>query len=194
VSCRFMGYRTASKVITLNAQEERLDFIMQPESFEVSEVVIRSDAEDPAYGIMRKVIARRKEHADRVRTMETDVYLKAIIHTRSMPVKILGLSLSEEDLEASQKQMNLYSAGRGSLYALEEVSHYTFQQPDKSRNYVLSVRESGDPQGLGFASMPPITNIYENNINLLGVNQRGFISPASSNAFLYYEYELQGSI
>lgn len=193
ISCRFMGYRTVSKTVTLVGQEQRLDFTMQPESFEVAEVVVRSDAEDPAYAIMREVIARRKEHADRVQTLETEVYLKALLHTRAMPEKILGISLSDADFEASRKEMNLDTAGRGILYALEEVSHYTFQQPGHSRNYVLSVRESGDPQGLGFASMPPITNIYDNNINLLGVNERGFISPASSNAFLYYAYELLGS-
>lgn len=193
ISCRFMGFRTASATVTLQAQEERLDFTLQPESFEMAEVLIRSDAEDPAYGIMRKVIAARKAHASRVRTMETEVYLKAVMHTRSLPEGLFGLARSDSDLEDTRNRLNLDSAGRGILYMLEEVSHYTFAHPDKSRDYVLSVRESGDPQGLGFASMPPITNIYENNIDLLGVSPRGFISPAAGNAFLYYRYELLGS-
>src|SRR5690606_20589075 len=59
---------------------------------------------------------------------------------------------------------------------------------------VESVRESGNNNGLGFAQMPPIINIYENNITILnGLSRRGFISPASDNAFFYYQFNYMGS-
>lgn len=91
-------------------------------------------------------------------------------------------------------EMGMDSAGRGIIYLLEELSSYSYQSPNKEYNKVISVRESGDPQGVGFATMPPITNIYENNLRIMdGLNERGFISPANSNAFLYYKYKFLGS-
>src|SRR5690606_39127153 len=135
----------------------------------------------------------RKEHAARIKTLETKIYLKGAIRTRSFTDMIMGVKIQNDDMKDVNGQLGLDSSGKGILYLLEEVSHYYYKAPDKSYNKVRSLRTAGDPNGLGFATMPPIINIYENNIDMLGLNERGFISPAHSNAFYYYRYKFLGS-
>ncbi len=195
ITAQYIGYQPTTRQVN-SATDKEVNFKLQPQRLEVKEVTIKANGEDPAYPIMRKVIEKRKYHADLVKTFETDVYLKGVLRLRKMPDKIMGISLKIEDEEAAneRKEMGLDSAGRGILYLLEEYTQYAYKAPNKNFTKVVSIRESGDPKGVGFATMPPITNIYENNIDVIGgLNKRGFISPANSNAFLYYKYKFLGS-
>lgn len=190
--CQYMGYVTLSQKLG-TAPEQRIDFRMRPQDLEIAEVKITANGEDPAYAIMRKVIAMRKEHAKRVKTLQTDIYLKGELKVANMPGKIFGYSLDKQEVKESMLDEGLDSSGKGILFLLEQYSQYAYKANDKHRTRILAVRESGAPQGLGLAEMPPIINIYDNNISLLGLNPRGFISPANSNAFLYYRFRLLGS-
>ncbi len=194
ISCQYIGYETQQQQITVGKDPLTVNFSLPIQSLKMAEVVIKGGGEDPAYPIMRKVIAKRKEHAAMLKTMETDIYLKGALRIRSTPKKIMGVSLDAEQSKEFNEAIGADSTGKGVLYLVEQMSHYTYQAPDRFFNKVQSVRESGDPRGLGFATMPPITNIYENNIQILsGLNERGFISPANSNAFLYYTFKYMGS-
>ncbi len=195
ITAQYIGYQPVTRQVN-TATEKEVNFKLQPQRLEVKEVTIKANGEDPAYPIMRKVIAKRKYHADLVKTFETDVYLKGVLRLRKMPDKIMGISLKVNDEESikEKEEMGLDSAGRGILYLLEEYTQYAHQAPGDEFTRVVSIRESGDPKGVGFATMPPITNIYDNNIPIMeGLNKRGFVSPANSNAFLYYKYKFLGS-
>jgi len=194
IICKTIGYQAFTKTITIGEKEETLNFKLVPQNLKLSEVVISAKKEDPAYPIMRKVIAKRKIHADLVKTLESDIYLKGVMRSRSFPDNILGFSLEGEEGNELKSGFGVDSMGKGILYLVEEMSHYYYKAPNKMFHEIISVRESGDPKGLGFATMPPITNIYENNIQILsGLNERGFISPANSNAFQYYNYKFLGT-
>jgi hypothetical protein len=194
ITCQYMGFQTSSKSVQVGTEDITLNFQLQSQKLEVKEVVIKANGEDPAYPIMRKVIAKRKYHADLVKTFETDVYLKGVLRMRSTPKSIMGFKLTEEQSKELKEGMGLDSLGKGVLYLLEQLTEYTYKAPGKEYNKVISVRESGDPQGVGWAQIPPVTNIYENNLVIMeGLNERGFISPANSNAFLYYKYKFLGS-
>lgn len=186
--CQYTAYEAVEKTIMVNNDNQIIDFQLKPQHLSLKEVVIKSDAEDPAYAIMREVIAKRKYHEKLLKTLETDIYLKGNLHVDSLR-SILGFEIAD----SNRVGLGLDSAGNGILYLLEERSHYTYQSPDKEFNKVLSVRVSGDPQGLGFATMPPILNVYQNNMDVLGLNNRGFISPANSGAFHYYDFKYLGS-
>jgi len=195
ITAQYIGYMPQTRQVNTAAKED-INFRLAPQQLEVKEVTIKANGEDPAYPIMRKVIERRKYHAGLVRTFETDVYLKGVLRLRKMPQSIFGVSLNVNDEEVAneKREMGLDSAGRGILYLLEQYTRYSYKAPSKEYNQVVSIRQSGDPKGIGFATMPPITNIYDNNIPIIGgLNKRGFISPANSNAFLYYRYKFLGS-
>lgn len=186
--CQYTAYESVEKSIAVGSDNQMVDFQLKPQHLSLKDVVIKANAEDPAYAIMRQVIAKRKYHEKLLKTLETDIYLKGNMHVDSLK-SILGIKISDSD----RLGLGLDTAGNGIVYLLEERSHYTFQSPDKEFNKVLSVRVSGDPQGLGFATMPPILNVYENNMNVLNLNSRGFISPANSGAFHYYKFKYLGS-
>jgi len=189
IECSLMGYQTQTKTIQVGRETISLDFVLEEQHYNIDEVIV-TNGEDPAYEMMRQVIARRKQHADQIQTFSADIYLKGMLRTRSMPKKIFGFSITD----SMKTEMGLDSSGSGIIYLLEELSQYQYKAPDKEYNRVISVRESGDPKGLGFATMPPITNIYDNNIKILeGLNERGFISPANNNAFLYYRFKFLGN-
>lgn len=185
----YLGYETLTKQVTTDGATMTLNLKMSEQKLDIGEVIV-TNGEDPAYAKMRQVIAKRKYHADLLKTFETDIYMKGALRTRSFPRNIMGVKITDSMLN----DMGLENGGKGVLYLLEEQTKYWYKAPNKTYNKVISVRESGDPQGLGFATMPPVINIYENNIEILdGLNERGFISPANSNAFLYYRYKFLGS-
>lgn len=196
ITAQYIGYKSLTQTVNTATDKTGVNFKLQPQTLEMKEVTIKANGEDPAYPIMRKVIEKRKYHADLVKTFETDIYLKGVLRLREMPKKIMGISLKLDDKETAEemKGMGLDSAGRGIMYLLEQYTQYTYKAPNKEFSKVVSIRQSGDPKGVGFATMPPITNIYDNNIPIInGLNKRGFISPANSNAFLYYRYKFLGS-
>lgn len=150
------------------------------------EVVIMS-GEDPGVKKMREVIAKREKHASYLKSLATNVYLKGNLKIIDFPEYIMGQKVTDTMLA----EMGLDSNKQGIMYLLEQHTKYYYQAPNKTFNEVQSVRTSGDPQGLGFAQMPPIINIYENNIHILdGLSPRGIVSPAHSNALHFYNFKL----
>lgn len=194
ITAQYMGYESQTRTVNTATDRVNIDFKLAAQTLQVGEVTIKAGGEDPAYPIMRKVIEKRKYHANLVKTFETEVYLKGALRTRSTPKTIMGIKLSDEDYKGMNAGLGVDSAGKGIVYLLEQYTRYAYQQPGKEFNKVVSIRQSGDPKGLGFATMPAITNIYDNNIPIMeGLNKRGFIAPANSNAFLYYKYKFMGS-
>src|SRR5690606_29345722 len=131
IVCQFIGYETQSRTITVGASGAVIDFQLRPQKLSMNEVVVKADKEDPAYAIMREVIKRRKEHAARIKTLETKIYLKGAIRTRSFPDMIMGVKIQNDDMKDVNGQLGLDSSGKGILYLLEEVSHYYYKAPDK---------------------------------------------------------------
>ncbi|OJV50488.1 MAG: hypothetical protein BGO31_14080 [Bacteroidetes bacterium 43-16] len=189
-----MGYKTVRKNVSISGKEQQLDFVLALEHESLTGVVVKANAEDPAYRIMRNVIANKGKNAKKLKTFETDIYLKGKLYLKDIPNKIFGREIDEEGMKEMQKTLNLDSSNNGIIYFLEQFTKYYYKAPDKEFNKVNAVKTSGDPKGLGFATMPSIIDVYENNVNLMsGINPRGFISPAHTNAFQYYKFAFQGS-
>lgn len=185
IVCQFMGYKQATYTCTIGATETQVhDFVLQEQTLEMKAFTVKA-SEDPARYIMRQVIRRRKFHQNQIQAFQTDMYLKGVLRTRSAPKKIMGEKVNSGD-------MGLDSAGKGILYLVEEEATY-YTNRNQSRTIIHSVRESGSPNGLGFSRFPPVINFFDNNIQISDqLNPRGFISPVSDNALLYYNYKLEG--
>jgi hypothetical protein len=188
---RMIGYKPTYKTLMVSNSTETLDIVLEEESKELTEVTVKANAEDPAYAIMRQVIAQKSKHSKAIKTLEADVYLKGKLLMRVIPKSFFGVKIEEKDAAEMQKDLMLDSNNRGILYLLEQMTHYTYKAPKSTYNEAKAIKTSGDPKGLGFAQMPAIVNIYENNVSLLsGIGSRGFISPAHNNAFFYYRFRL----
>ena len=182
---QYIGYRQSSFDINITASETvQHDFTLEEQALQMKEHVVKA-SEDPATYIMRKVIAKRQFHLDQVKAFQTGIYLKALFKTRKTPSKILGQKVDNTE-------MGLDSNGKGILYLAEELATY-YKQGKKERTVIHSVRESGDPNGMGFSQFPEVISFYENNIQISDqINPRGFISPVNDFAFNFYKFKLEG--
>jgi len=187
VVCQYIGYKQSSFNLSLTGNEtiEHV-FVLKGQSLEMKEVVVHANSEDPAYAIIRHVIAKRKFHLGQVRSFQTSIYLKGVVRTRKMPEKLMGQKVRDDETIVD-------SAGKGVLYLTEEYADY-YASGKSEKTVIHSVHESGNNNGLGFSKFPPVITFYDNNVNLFGEEQggRGFISPVSDNAMLYYKYKLLG--
>src|SRR5690606_20720324 len=115
----------------------------------------------------RKAIKKRKEHLKQTENFQSSLYMKGVLRNRLMPNSILSINVIDEDGNNQlSNELGLDSNGKGVLYLCEEYADY-YVKGNKRRTVIKSVKESGEPGGLGFASVPSVINFYENNITML---------------------------
>lgn len=185
VACTYIGYAQSSFAITIKGSESVIhNFSLADESLNIKEYTVKA-GDDPALYIMRKVIARRAFHLKQIKAFQSDIYLKGTVRSRNMPDKVMGEKVQKSD-------MGLDSSGLGIIYLAEEDATY-YAQGNKKRTVIHSVRESGNPSGVGFSQFPEVVSFYENNIPMgEQIAPRGFISPVSDFALNFYKYKLEG--
>lgn len=184
VVCQYIGFTQSTRSITITGNEiVEQDFVLKEEGLQMKAVVVHANTEDPAYGIIRKTIARRPFHLQQVRSFQSAIYLKGVARSRIVPGNIMGQKVDKADLGVD-------TGGKGVLYLCEEEADYYSKEPNKHRTIIHSVRQSGNPNGMGFSQVPSVITFYENNIAIF--NPRGFVSPVSDNAIHYYKYKLLG--
>lgn len=59
IQYKAVGYRQQSQKIELD-KNQSINIVLQTETYQLNDVVIKSNGEDPAYGIIRKAIKNRK--------------------------------------------------------------------------------------------------------------------------------------
>lgn len=190
--CQYMGFQQAFFTVTITGNEVVThDFQLKEQSLTMEDVVVRANAEDPAYAIIRKAIKKRKFHQKQIEAFQSSIYMKFVLRNRSMPTKIFGIDISEEDLSGVSGG-GADSTKLGVLALAEQEADY-YTDGKQERTVIKSVRQSGNPQGLGLAQLPPVVSFYENNVNpLWDISERGFVSPIADGALNYYEYEYKG--
>lgn len=171
-----MGYYQVKQDITLDGGVVTRDIRLREQPVELKEVVIRPGKEDPAYAIMRKVIARAPAHLNQVEEYVADVYLRGTAHIIKMP-KFISKRM-EADGETAFKS--------GDVYMEESVNQITFHAPDQYEQKVISIRstfpwnnDEVNPMGLINSSL------YQPKIE-------DFITPLAPNAFQFYTYRYEG--
>lgn len=186
VTCQYIGFKQTTFNLTIGKDETvKHDFKLSEQGLEIKEVVVRASDEDPAYRIIREAIKKRSFHLEQVKQFQTSIYLKGVMRSREAPNKILGQKIDKGEI-------GLDSNGKGVVYLCEEVADYYSQRnPSKERTVIHSVKESGDPNGLGLSQFPPVVSFYSNSVISLN-GSRALISPISDNALHYYKYKLEG--
>lgn len=187
VVCAHVGYQKTEQQIKVDTGTITFHFILQEQTAELKEVVVKPNAEDPAYAIIRNAIRTRKEHLNEVKEWQALVYMKGMVRSYKVPKKILGIVLNpNRDI--------VDSTGKGILYFSESLTHFSRRLPRDFKEEVISAKVSGSSQDFGFNSPATMeVNLYENNIDLVGLNSRGFISPISNNALYFYRYKYLGT-
>ena len=79
LDCRYVGYASQEKQISLGANDEHLNFELKRQQLTLKEVVVKQDGEDPAYEIIRQAIKKRPFFENQVNAFEAQIYIKGII-------------------------------------------------------------------------------------------------------------------
>ena len=188
VVAKAMGYRQQSQIIDLKESQE-LHFKLTAEAFQLNDVVVRADAEDPAYAIIRQAIKKRKSHLNEVKSYETEVYIKGLQKLLSAPKKFMGVNIDEVG-----KQLGLDSNRRGIIYLSESESKLSYQHPGQYREEMISSKVAGSNRSFSFNRASDLrVNFYENFQNWEGLSMRPLVSPIADDALLYYDYQFLGS-
>ena len=188
IVCQHIGYTTIEKKVTLTDDTE-LSFVLSEQKLEMTEVVVKTGGEDPAYEVIRQAIKKRSFYDKQVKSFEVDLYAKDMVKLRKMPKKIFGRKIPDADVA----EMGVDSTGKGIIYLAESVAKVAIQQPDKFKMNVISSRISGSG-GFGF-TFPAFISLYTNNVKLFTerINPRGFVSPIADGAIGFYKYKLLGT-
>lgn len=182
---RFIGYKMKVLAVAITEQPLQLDVVLEKENYTLNEVMVRADAEDPAYPIIRKAIENRKKYLNEVDEFTCNVYIKGVQRLTKYPKKFLGMDITLDEF---------IDTTTGIIYLSESVSKFSFMKPDKVTETMVSSKVSGNNRAFSFNKASDMAfNFYENNMMVGELSQRGFISPIAQTAMLYYRYRLEGS-
>lgn len=184
---RYIGYKAITKVVNISAESQTLDVVLQPESVELKELVVKADAEDPAYPIIREAIKRREYYQNEVPEYACEGYAKTIARMLKNPAKFVHVTINN-------KEAGVLDSASKIQYLAESISKVYVKRPDKVKEEMVSSHVSGEPQGFSFNKVSAFNfDVYENRFVQEGINDRGFITPIASDALFYYKYHLLGS-
>ena len=179
---QFIGYAQKIEKVKYKGRELKLNIELNEEAISLGQIEINANAEDPAYAIIRKAIAKRNYYKKQVNSFSCDVYIKGAVKILEAPEKLLGQDVG--DMEGS-----LDTNRQGIVYLSESVSKLYFMQPDRFKEIMTSSKVSGNDNGFSFNSAQEMDfDLYESHINY----GRNVISPIADGALGYYEYRLEG--
>ncbi|RKR80054.1 carboxypeptidase-like protein [Mucilaginibacter gracilis] len=185
---RAVGFRQDSRKIDLKASKV-INIRLAAELYQLKDVLINGNGEDPAYAIIRKAIKKRKTYLNQVNAYSAEVYIKGLQKLLAAPKKFLGA-----DINKMARENGLDSNRRGIVYLSESQSKVTFMKPDNIHEEMISSKVSGRNNAFSFNRASDMrVNFYANFEEWEGISNRPFVSPIADNAMLYYRYKLLGT-
>jgi len=177
-----LGYQPVVKEITVTRKSEPLEIVLQDMVYDLSGVVIQGKREDPAYDVMRRVIAKAPYYAGQVRAYKAEVYIKGSLHINSISKVVKWLA--KDDL----KEMNIKE---GDIYLQESVNEVDFTAPNTFKQKVKSFRNTFPESGNDMSSNA--LGMISGNIYREGGFGAAF-SPLNKGAFNYYRFRHDGKV
>lgn len=169
---RYTGYESVERTVVIHQNAIQMDINMKPQTLMMREVIAQAKAEDPAYMIMRKAIAKSKYHLNQLDSYTAEVYIKGKGRILDVPF-FLRKEMAKEGIDSS------------TMFISESVSMITYERPSTYNERVISVFKSGDdnstsPNSFIFGSF------YEDEV-------ANSISPLARNAFSYYRFSYEAA-
>lgn len=181
-----LGFEPWIKNINLAKNGITLNVVLQIQTYEIPEVRITGSGEDPAYGIMRKVIGMAPYYLNHVGSYKAEVYLKGNLTINKIP-KIIQKRMQVEARNSSGTSVSSNTMKEGDSYMMESFNEIAFTAPDKYVQHVISSRSTFPEQGNSISPMDFIqASFYEPVLNNM------FISPLSAEAFFHYKFRYEG--
>jgi hypothetical protein len=166
INYQYLGYKSEIKTASITNEMLTLNVKLANQSINLKEVNIVASAEDPAYSIMRKTVAKSKYHLMQVTSYKALVYIKGFFKL-DVP-KIVYKMAKSEGIDSVEVNTS------------ESLNELEYEYPNTYRQKVLSARSNEeDSSRMG-------VNNY--------INSSFYASPLlSSSAFGLYRFKLEGS-
>lgn len=178
---RFLGH--TPKVHRVNMSGDlSLDVVLSEETVTLQEVNVGGLKEDPAIGMMRRMISMAPFHLKEIDRYTAKGYVKGAGKITSISKVMNALVGKKMEKEAGIKV--------GSTYVLEGVNQITYTKPNRIEEKVLSNRNNL-PSVLRSSGAPNL-RITQTNFYLPKV-WGSLISPLSPAAFSFYSFAYLGS-
>ncbi len=172
VIVQFLGYETQEIILTVNNVNIRKDIYLKTQSLLLPNLTYKVGKEDPAYAIMRRVIAKSKYHLYQCKSYTTEVYVKGSGRLVNVPF-FLRNRLRKEGIDSSR------------VFMVESLSSIEYEMPNIYRQKVISIKstmEENAPDPMPFIK----TSFYQPRLP-------GALSPISPVAFNHYRFRYEGS-
>ena len=183
ITFRFLGHSPRIEKVTIElVKDYEIHVTLEEQAISLEEVNVGGLKEDPAIGIMRRMIAMAPFHLKELESYTAKGYVKGSGKVTSIS-KLMNVLIGKKlDKETGIKV--------GSTYVLEGINQISYKKPNKIEEKVLSSRNNL-PSVLRNADAPNLrvtqTNFYQPKIWF------NLISPLSPNAFQYYNFSYLGS-
>ena len=178
---RFLGHTPKVHKISM-AGDQSLDVVLSEEAVTLQDVNVGGLKEDPAIGMMRRMISMAPFHLKEIDRYSAKGYVKGAGKITSISKVMNALVGKKMEKEAGIKV--------GSTYVLEGINQITYTRPNKIEEKVLSNRNNL-PAVLRNSGAPNLritqTNFYQPKV------WGGLISPLSPSAFSFYKFAYIGS-
>ena len=179
-----LGFATHKEKLNIDTPSDNLILKLKSENILMNEVVVSSNAKDPAIRIIKEAIRLRKENLENLNCFSADVYMKATARLLEIPKKgpIRKLLINDGDTTI------------GLVYLSESVAKYYFQRPDKTKEEMIASKVAGAKQGFSWNRVEDVfVSFYEPTIKF-GYSERPFVSPIAPTAMFSYKYKYKGTI
>lgn len=182
---RSLGYALKTEQVTVATAEQQVVFRLDETSYQLHDVLVRADGEDPAYPVMRRAISMAPWYLNQVKSYESEVYLKGKLRVKKIP-KLFNLSVSSNEISLSSDGKKTKTDITKQLFLIESHHRIIYTAPQQYENTVLASKSSM-PEEFGSKMFPPMLtgSIYD-------PEAYGCISPLSPTAFSYYRFALEG--
>ncbi|MGC3945854.1 MAG: DUF5686 and carboxypeptidase regulatory-like domain-containing protein [Chryseolinea sp.] len=172
VTFQYLGYETVVREVEVGDSFITLNITLKEQAKELETVIISSDAEDPAYSIMRKAIGKARYHQQQIDRYSARVYIKGTGQLKDYPW-IAKKAIEKEGIK------------KGEAFVTESVSDIKYTRPNKFEEKVISIRSDGKDNNTS-PNQYIFGSFYEPEI-------AETISPLSPKAFSYYRFEYLGT-
>lgn len=168
-----VGYESLETCVEICHGDTVMDFSLERRPVALSELVVTADgSEDPAYGIMRRVVAYAPYYECVPDSFAARVYVKGTGKITDTPGM---LELSSDFRKEKDKFINR-------LFVLEKVSEVKFGAPNRWNEHI-EAETNTFPKDMSAEVPASIINFY-------GSELLGSPSPLREGAFTYYKYKL----
>lgn len=175
---RSIGFEQTNLNVTIDSINIVRDVVLPEQTYQLHEIRVYKDNIDPAYPIMRRVVAMAPFYLNCVKNYNANVYLKGTAKIEKVP------KIMQKQFKAS---VNGSTMGIGDVYVGESISEIEFNAPDVYHQKIISsnmsiVSAQTPTFDMGLITESPYQPIISNDI----------ISPLSPKAFANYNFKYEG--